>query len=140
MARPSRYLSTETQGKPPSTTSNASPGRESDSAQDPKDKIKEVFFKFDKDRNGVLSRAEVQRLMKAIGGAITPAEIDKVFEQVDSNGDDAVDIEEFIEWIMSPGSSLQVQDDGDVAQFDLVSVLRPLFQVYDKNNNGSVNL
>lgn len=147
MAQANKSNSTGTsrsETKPNQSTSNSQSNDvgagETESQIAAKEKIKEVFKRFDRDRNGVLSRQEVQRLMKSIGGAITPEEIDKVFEQVDSNGDDVVDIDEFIEWVMSPGSRLQVQDDGDVTQFDLVSVLKPLFQVYDTSNNGSVSL
>jgi Ca2+-binding EF-hand superfamily protein len=77
--------------------------------------------------------------MRSIGTAVSEEEVDKVFDEIDSNGNNQVDIDEFIEWVMQPGSRVIVQDDGEVFNFDLRLALRPLFQVYDTNHNGSIN-
>lgn len=103
-----------------------------------KQRIKTLFKQYDSDGNGVLSRAELQRLMTVVGGSITDDELDKVFVEIDGDQNGALDIDEFVEWMMSPASTVLVHASGEVTEFDLEVALRPLFEAYDRDNTGTI--
>lgn len=109
------------------------------STEQAKERIRAIFKTWDRDGNGTLSRDEVHRLMMAIGGKISKAEFDKVFDEVDTNGNDVVEIDEFVDWVMAPGSCLEVTRSGKLSHFDLTTALRPLWEVFDTSGDGIIS-
>jgi len=64
-----------------------------------RDVVKERFAVFDKDGDGFITRAEMNSIVKELdlGSEWTPAVINKLFTDADSNGDGMIDFEEFRE-------------------------------------------
>ena len=49
--------------------------------------IKEAFDVYDKDRNGRISRDELMTVMRDLGSKLSEADIDRMIQEADSNGD-----------------------------------------------------
>ncbi|CAM5999454.1 unnamed protein product, partial [Sphagnum balticum] len=64
-----------------------------------RDVVKERFAVFDKDGDGFITRDEMNSIVKELdlGSEWTPAVINKLFTDADSNGDGMIDFEEFRE-------------------------------------------
>lgn len=67
----------------------------------------DCFKTFDRDGNGKIERHEFQALMRSLG-AFTSKEITKLFNEADADESGAVDLREFLKWIVEergpPGS------------------------------------
>jgi len=64
------------------------------------------FRAWDSDGTGTISRAQLGRLMRALDGKFTEAELDALMSAVDTNGSGAIEYTEFVEWVTSGGGSL----------------------------------
>lgn len=56
------------------------------------------FNNFDSKKNGVLDFSEFARLIKNIGFHIDDEQLRKGFEKIDTNNDNEIDFEEFVDW------------------------------------------
>lgn len=101
------------------------------------DLIKSTFRQFDLDGNGTMSKTELGALFRSLG-TFSHREIEILMREVDVNGDEEIEFEEFVDWIMAPGSRLTVSD-GQLAIFDFPEVIRPLFNVYDGDDSGYIS-
>ncbi|KAL7465256.1 hypothetical protein ACHAXS_005584 [Conticribra weissflogii] len=62
---------------------------------DPDKELRDAFRVFDEDGNGTISRAELKKLMKNLGQALSDAELDAMMDEVDTDGNGEIDFEEF---------------------------------------------
>lgn len=65
----------------------------------PEDKLyeyRESFDLFDKDKNGTISVNEIYSIMKNYGNPISKKEVQKMIDDVDTNGDGELNFEEFV--------------------------------------------
>ena len=61
------------------------------------DVVKELFRKFDKNRDGHISQEEFSTALTELGLGMTPHEVQSIFQRFDTHGrDDALDLTEFI--------------------------------------------
>ena len=58
--------------------------------------MKELFSRMDKDNSGSLERPEVILFMKALSDDLSDEHISMIFDNLDSDGSNTIDIEEFM--------------------------------------------
>ncbi|KAJ1556092.1 hypothetical protein HK405_007320 [Cladochytrium tenue] len=59
--------------------------------------LKRVFGEFDKDGDGVLSKADVAAVLRALGKDVTDAEAQSMVAEADEDDDDSIDFKEFLD-------------------------------------------
>lgn len=62
------------------------------------DKLKGVFDRFDKDRNGAIDRNEFADFLAAIGKQMSEEKIDEGFRDIDTDGSGVIEFSEFVDW------------------------------------------
>lgn len=67
------------------------------------DTVKDQFKRYDKNGDGMISYTEFCNVMRACG-EFTDKELNDMFKNVDTSGDGNVSYEEFIDWVMTPDS------------------------------------
>ena len=58
--------------------------------------MKELFMRMDKDNSGNLERAEVILFMKALSDDLSDEHISMIFDNLDTDGSNTIDLEEFM--------------------------------------------
>jgi len=104
------------------------------------DKIREVFRAWDRDGNGWISKLELQSVLIRLcppGEELTMGQLDRLMMEADRDSDGRISYDEFVEWVMRPGASVCARSDG-VELFDLKRTLRPLFDMYDRDGDGTI--
>jgi len=66
--------------------------------------VKSAFRKYDKNRDGGLSKSELSRMMMSTGHSFTDMEVDAIMNLGDKDGDGEIDLEEFM-LLMTPSAS-----------------------------------
>jgi Ca2+-binding EF-hand superfamily protein len=61
--------------------------------------LREAFQLFDRDRNGKISKEEISLVLKGKIDASLESEISEIIKDIDENGDEEIDVEEFIKSI-----------------------------------------
>ena len=95
------------------------------------DKIKEcriVFDEFDKDKDGNILTSDLGDVMRIVGAAPSEEEIEKIKEDIESNGDNLVSFETFLKIFEN---QLLIQD----SEEDIINEFKKL----DNNGNGTIN-
>lgn len=92
------------------------------------EELKQVFNKFDSNRDGKISPEEYQAIVKALGKRnLVRKEVQKIFEVADLDGDGFINFHEFVE---------MQKKDGGVKTMDL----HRAFQAFDKDNDGKITV
>jgi len=102
--------------------------------------IKSIFGLWDADQDGIISKQELTEVLSQIG-EFNDTEIDQIMERADKNGDGSIQYDEFINWMVTPATRIQIVEDQSGCKavvFDLDAALRPLFAIYDQNGNGAI--
>lgn len=60
--------------------------------------LRESFDHFDRDNNGKIDRGEFGQLLEALGADMSDEEADIGFDVIDSDGNRAIDFDEFCRW------------------------------------------
>jgi len=95
--------------------------------------VKAAFKKFDKNRDGALSRSEIARMMFSTGHSYTDIEVDAIMNLGDTDGDGEIDLEEFVN-LMSPGASITL---AKIRQsFKSIDDVKELFKAIDVDSDG----
>jgi len=63
--------------------------------------FKEAFMKFDVNKTGIISAAELKQVMASIGENMSTKELQDMIKEADSNGDGFIDYQEFVKIIKS---------------------------------------
>ncbi len=58
-----------------------------------------VFRVFDKDGNGYITAQEFKHFMTTMGEKFSEEEVDEIIKEVDKDGDEQIDYEEFVQMI-----------------------------------------
>ncbi|XP_060084086.1 calmodulin-A-like [Ylistrum balloti] len=60
------------------------------------EELREAFKVFDKDGNGFISATELRHVMISLGEKLTEEEVDEMIKEADTNGDNQIDYEVFV--------------------------------------------
>lgn len=104
-------------------------------------KIRDCFRAWDSDGSGFISKMELKRVIERLVGqsyTMSQDDIDQLMSEADRNGNGIIEYDEFVDWLTRPGAAVHHTTRG-VEYFDLAAVLRPLFEVYDKNGDGTIS-
>jgi Ca2+-binding EF-hand superfamily protein/2-polyprenyl-3-methyl-5-hydroxy-6-metoxy-1,4-benzoquinol methylase len=92
--------------------------------------LKKTFDLFDKDGNGTIDKKEIQQVLQSLGQNITEKDIEAFLFATDKkDGNSKIDFKNFC--LLSNQNSNSNQQDQE---------LRGLFERFDKNNDGRINL
>lgn len=91
--------------------------------------LEETFKLYDKDENGRLSVKEVGQLWRSIGENPTEAQIQEMFDAIDTDGSGSIDCKEFVSWISENGKKEEYPEES----------MREAFRVFDRDGNGYVS-
>ncbi|CAE7247328.1 CML14 [Symbiodinium natans] len=64
-------------------------------------KIKDIFRRYDLNRDGSISRMELSKVLRALCNSISEDEVSSLFVKMDTNKDQRIQIEEFVDFIFS---------------------------------------
>eukprot|EP00931_Biecheleriopsis_adriatica_P067043 TRINITY_DN41250_c0_g1_i1.p1 TRINITY_DN41250_c0_g1~~TRINITY_DN41250_c0_g1_i1.p1 ORF type:complete len:575 (-),score=110.90 TRINITY_DN41250_c0_g1_i1:23-1747(-) len=103
--------------------------------------IRQVFEQWDADGNGTIERDELAKVMFAVAPSMTMADIDKLLTSIDTDGNGTIDFEEFTEWLTDPSTPFTLSQDGWLEETaNVEAILRPLFNVFDKNHDSMIQM
>lgn len=91
--------------------------------------IKEAFHVFDNNGDGCITATELKKLVTSLGYNITEAELMDMMNQIDSDGNGAIDFPEFL--------SLMTKNLEDC---DPEDILLESFKVFDRDNSGFIGV
>eukprot|EP00931_Biecheleriopsis_adriatica_P094048 TRINITY_DN67751_c0_g1_i1.p1 TRINITY_DN67751_c0_g1~~TRINITY_DN67751_c0_g1_i1.p1 ORF type:complete len:499 (-),score=109.49 TRINITY_DN67751_c0_g1_i1:278-1726(-) len=103
------------------------------------DKVKQQFRAWDADGNGTISYEELKFAMSQIMPSKNESDIVLMMKEVNTNGDGQINLDEFISWMTDPASSKMMDDHGRIRDFDFRGLLKPLFDVFDKDKGGTIS-
>lgn len=64
--------------------------------------LRDAFSAYDRDRNGLISAEELHRVLCSMGEDVSMAACKSMIRSVDTNGDGAVNFEEFMQMMTTP--------------------------------------
>ena len=65
-------------------------------ARDPLEELRKAFRLFDDDETGKISFANLKRVARELGEALSDEELQEMIDEADRNGDGEVDVDEFL--------------------------------------------
>eukprot|EP00930_Biecheleria_cincta_P083416 TRINITY_DN72998_c0_g1_i1.p1 TRINITY_DN72998_c0_g1~~TRINITY_DN72998_c0_g1_i1.p1 ORF type:complete len:584 (-),score=160.16 TRINITY_DN72998_c0_g1_i1:33-1784(-) len=101
--------------------------------------IQTIFEQWDEDGSNTIERNELAAIMQKVSVSLTDADIDKLLKVIDTNCDGVIDFTEFVAWVTDRKATQTVGKDGWIENFDSRSMLKPLFDVFDKAKTGFIS-
>ncbi|XP_042554628.1 calmodulin-1-like [Dipodomys spectabilis] len=89
--------------------------------------FKEAFSLFDKDGDGTITTKELGTVMRSLGQNPTEAELQDMINEVDADGNGAIDFPEFLTIMARKMKDTDSEEE-----------IREAFRVFDKDGNGYV--
>lgn len=90
------------------------------------DEMRQVFDKFDSNKDGKISQQEYKATMKALGMGNFVHEVPSIFRVVDLDGDGFIDFKEFME-AQNKGGGVRTTD------------IQSAFRAFDRNGDGKIS-
>jgi len=109
-----------------------------------RDRLTQMFKAWDFDKDGNISRADLEWLMDFItDGSILDTEVDELMEAADRNKSGAIELDEFMLWLYNDRRSeylQEIQPDAHGAGSDaqVLQALQEWFILIDVNGNGTL--
>ncbi|ETO28419.1 hypothetical protein RFI_08718 [Reticulomyxa filosa] len=91
--------------------------------------FKMAFELFDEKKTGKLTAKELRRILNGLGQSATEVEIDELIKEADKNRDNAIDLDEFIELMVSKMHSNKFDDE-----------LAKAWKTFDKTGRGKIGI
>ncbi|KAJ6796945.1 putative calcium-binding protein CML18 [Iris pallida] len=88
------------------------------------EEVEEVFKRFDADADGKITPAELGKVVRALGSEVSEREVEVMIEEMDSNRDGVVDLQEFSEFHRGGRGEEELKD---------------AFDMYDADRNGLIS-
>merc|ERR1711998_604388 len=92
-----------------------------------KAEVKEAFDLFDTDGSGAIDAKELKVAMQALGFEPTAAEIQKMVQDLDIDGNSTIEFEEFVEMM-----------EGKMSEKDQMEEMKKAFKLYDEDGCGKI--
>ncbi|KAK1414491.1 hypothetical protein QVD17_30237 [Tagetes erecta] len=89
--------------------------------------MRRVFDKFDRDKDGKISRDEYKAIIKALRQGSTERDVQKIFEVADLDGDGFIDFKEFME-VQRKGGGVKAVD------------VQSAFRMFDLDGDGKISV
>jgi len=97
------------------STGRLAPSGGKKGASEPSDSVYELFEKFDKDQDGILSLDEFREAFRQLAGnQFGEAQMETLIEAADVNRDGAIDIHEFTVWLYGSASGKKLAEPQEV--------------------------
>ncbi|GMI78411.1 CALMODULIN LIKE 7, ROOT HAIR SPECIFIC 1 [Hibiscus trionum] len=91
--------------------------------------LKKIFQMFDKNRDGAITKKELNDLLENLGIFISDGDLTQMIERIDVNGDMCIDIDEFSELYQTIMDSKDEEED-----------MKEAFNVFDRNEDGYISV
>lgn len=111
--------------------------------------LTDSFKFFDRNGDGKISKEELGAVVRSLGQKVSDAELGKLMNDVDANGDGYIDLQEFIElnaWAITESCSPMDADyprrscsGGAMADQGMHDAMRSAFNVFDVDKNGFIS-
>ncbi|CAI9260939.1 unnamed protein product [Lactuca saligna] len=98
--------------------------------EDQLNQLREIFTRFDLDKDGSLTHLEVAALLRSLGLKPTGEQIHKLFKNMDSDGSGTVEFNELVNAM----SSQMMSEDILINQHELMQI----FQSFDRDGSGFI--
>ncbi|KAI3789324.1 hypothetical protein L2E82_02117 [Cichorium intybus] len=89
--------------------------------------MRRVFDKFDRDKDGKISRGEYKAIIRALRQGGTDRDVQKIFEVADLDGDGFIDFKEFME-VQKKGGGVKAVD------------VQSAFRTFDLDGDGKISV
>jgi len=103
------------------------------------DKVRAIFQKWDEDGGGTIEKEELGHVLLMLSPMWGDTEVNQLMAQIDTSGDGHIDYAEFLAWICDPKATFTLHKDGWFGNFDFTSCVKPLFEVFDKDDSGFIS-
>jgi len=97
------------------------------SAEEKAELLKETFDMFDKDKNGLINAVELGNILRSLGYEIDEQEPNQLVQEFDSNEDNFIDFNEFLQIIEKRGKYRELEEE-----------LFEAFKIFDKEGKGLI--
>ncbi|XP_042419550.1 putative calcium-binding protein CML19 [Zingiber officinale] len=95
------------------------------SSRDRTSELWEVFKHFDRDRDGRVSYAELRASFDLLGEEMPAAAAQAVIADLDSDGDQLLDFEDFVRLVEGEGEKIEIKDDEELKKvFEMFEVVK----------------
>ncbi|CAE7193604.1 unnamed protein product, partial [Symbiodinium pilosum] len=93
---------------------------------------------LESDGSGTIDRDELAAIMYKVSSSMSQRDITRLLAVIDTNQDGLIDFREFVAWITDRRADRTVGNDGWIERFDVKTLLRPMFEVFDRNKDGLI--
>ncbi|XP_052105253.1 squidulin-like [Mytilus californianus] len=100
-------------------------------SEEQQQEIREYFDIFDEDKSGKLSRVEVSGVVRGLGLNPTKDELEEMFREIDKDGSNEIEYNEFEEYYMKTFGSQNRNEHADLME---------AFKTFDKDGNGFIDI
>lgn len=94
--------------------------------------IKDTFNLLDRNKDGKLSKGELETLLRYNGSLISDQEIDELLEPIDTNHNGAIDYDSFEKYVIEKDLLKKLPD-------ELCYEMMEAFNTFDKNGDGFID-
>eukprot|EP00930_Biecheleria_cincta_P071083 TRINITY_DN58634_c0_g1_i1.p1 TRINITY_DN58634_c0_g1~~TRINITY_DN58634_c0_g1_i1.p1 ORF type:complete len:513 (+),score=115.24 TRINITY_DN58634_c0_g1_i1:64-1602(+) len=104
------------------------------------EKLVDGYFKsWDTDGGGTIDKEELESVLHRVMVTVQDSDVDRIFAAIDVKGEGEIDLDQFNAWITNRTAAKTVAIDGFIEDFNLREAVLPLFQVFDKNGDGTIS-